>query len=371
LMECQVAVKFEWTKAEKGRRLLAEAQLCQTLAPGGPTLKQHASRVCVPAVHAWGTEQDYNFMAMELCGPSLEDLFVSCGRKFSLKTVLMLGLQMVDCMEYVHSLGILHRDIKPNNFLIGVSGSSRVFIVDFGLAKRYRDEKGEHIPSCKKKGLTGTVRYTSQNVHQGLEPSRRDDLGAIGYVLMYFNRGRLPWQGINASSKKTKQRRIGRKKARTSHDELCKGFPREFVKYLEYCDALGYTEEPDYEYLRSLLRDVSVRENIQLDKRFDWMLSEADRKAQVQAGMKRARVVDATLAGAPEKCRSRSPKGKNGAVVELKEGAEMLEPLETEYYDEYEYGEEEEEESEEDENEESEEEDKEESAGEEPKMQKA
>merc|ERR1719282_381940 len=234
----------------------------------------------VPRVRWWGTEGECNILVMDLLGPSLQDLFDQCGRRFSMKTVLMLAEQMIDRIAYVHSCGIVHRDIKPHNFLMGLGEhSNQVYIMDFGLAKRYLDPStGQHIPCCVKRGLTGTVRYTTLNVHKGVEPSRRDDLGAIGYVLMHFNLGILPWQGISAKSKRTKQKKIGRVKKRMSHEDLCKGFPHEFVKYLEYCDSLGFDDRPDYEHLKCLMRDVFVRECHQHDMTFDWMLVKQKRK---------------------------------------------------------------------------------------------
>jgi len=273
----QVAAKFEWTKAEKTGKLLAEAKLCQAFAE---------RRCSIPFVRWVGTQGEYNIMVMDVLGPSLEDQLDKCGGSFSLRTVLMIGEQMVTLLEYVHQCGIIHRDIKPNNFLIGVGDRrDRVYIVDFGLAKRYIDpETAKHIPCIKKKGLTGTVRYTTMNIHRGHEPARRDDLGSVGYVLMYFALGRLPWQGISGKSKKTKQRRIGRRKEKVSHQELCKGYPEELLKYLEYCDELEYEAKPDYDYLRGLLRSALARD-LAADPKvtplapatFDWLLPEDQR----------------------------------------------------------------------------------------------
>jgi len=211
---------------------------------------------------------------MDVCGYSLADLLEKCGGTFGLRTVLRVGIQMVDLLQSVHSKNVIHRDVKPNNFLIGTGkNKDRIYVVDFGLAKKFRDSAGKHIPCSKNRGLTGTVRYTSLNVHRGIEPARRDDLTSVGYVLIYFLSGRLPWQGINVKSKKTKQRRMGRVKQQTSHAELCAGFPNEFVKYLEYCENLGYEEDPDYAYLRGLLLSaLQAHDARHVPAPFDWEL---------------------------------------------------------------------------------------------------
>lgn len=281
----EVAAKFEWKNAEKTGKVLAEAKLCKTFAD---------RKNMVPFVRWFGSEGEFNIMVMDVLGKSLEDLLDECGGAFSLRTVLMLGQQMVSLLEHVHSRDILHRDIKPNNFLIGCGANQdRVYIVDFGLAKRYRcPDTGAHIPCNTKKGLTGTVRYTSLNVHRGLEPSRRDDLSAVGYVLMYFALGRLPWQGISAKSKKTKQRRIGRRKEKHTTAELCQGFPCELKYYLDYCEALDFDARPDYGYLNRLLQKALQLEMESAGVKtavFDWLLPESERPQAANAKRKRVR----------------------------------------------------------------------------------
>ena len=273
----EVAIKLESVKA-KHPQLEYESKVYKTLAGG----------VGVPFVRWYGTECDYNAMVLDLLGPSLEDLFNFCNRKFSLKTVLLLADQLVctyllfiflhphrrqiSRIEYIHSRNFIHRDIKPDNFLMGIGKrGNQVNVIDFGLAKKFRDPKTHlHIPYRENKNLTGTARYTSINTHLGVEQARRDDLESLAYVLMYFLRGALPWQGLKAATKKQKYDRIMEKKMTTPTDLLCRGFPSEFGIFLNYTRALRFDDKPDYSYLRKLFRDLFVREGFQYDYMFDW-----------------------------------------------------------------------------------------------------
>lgn len=139
--------------------------------------------------------------------------------------------------------------------------ANQVHIIDFGLAKKYRDPKSHiHIPYRENKNLTGTARYASINTHLGIEQSRRDDIESLGYVMMYFLRGSLPWQGLKAATKKQKYEKISEKKMVTAIEILCRGFPTEFVTYFQYCRSLRFDDKPDYSYLRKQLRDLFTRE---------------------------------------------------------------------------------------------------------------
>ncbi|XP_003270335.2 casein kinase I [Nomascus leucogenys] len=259
----EVAVKLESQKV-KHPQLLYESKL-YTILQGG---------VGIPHMHWYGQEKDNNVLVIDLLGPSLEDLFNFCSRRFTMKTVLMLADQMISRIEYVHTKNFLHRDIKPDNFLMGTGRHcNKLFLIDFGLAKKYRDNRTrQHIPYREDKHLIGTVRYASINAHLGIEQSRRDDMESLGYVFMYFNRTSLPWQGLRAMTKKQKYEKISEKKMSTPVEVLCKGFPAEFAMYLNYCRGLRFEEVPDYMYLRQLFRILFRTLNHQYDYMFDWTM---------------------------------------------------------------------------------------------------
>jgi hypothetical protein len=148
-----------------------------------------------------------------------------------------------------------------------------VHVIDFGLAKRYRDPKThQHIPYREHKNLTGTARYAAINTHLGIEQSRRDDLESLGYVIVYFLRGCLPWQGLRAATKRQKYEKILERKMSSPVESLCRGFPAEFTAYLHYCRALRFDDKPDYGYIKKLFRELFVREGYTYDYQFDWVL---------------------------------------------------------------------------------------------------
>ncbi|XP_052070328.1 casein kinase I-like isoform X2 [Mytilus californianus] len=257
----EVAIKLECVKT-KHPQLHIESKIYRMMQGG----------VGIPTIKWCGAEGDYNVMVMELLGPSLEDLFNFCSRKFSLKTVLLLADQLISRIEYIHSKNFIHRDVKPDNFLMGLGKKGNlVYIIDFGLAKKYRDARThQHIPYRENKNLTGTARYASINTHLGIEQSRRDDMESLGYVFMYFLRGSLPWQGLKAATKRQKYERISEKKMSTPIEELCKGFPSEFATYLNFCRSLRFDDKPDYSYLRQLFRNLFHRQGFTYDYVFDW-----------------------------------------------------------------------------------------------------
>jgi serine/threonine protein kinase len=199
----------------------------------------------------------------------------------------------------LHYKHFIHRDIKPDNFVVGLNeAANKVFLIDFGLAKRYRRPGSlVHIPPRDKKNLTGTARYASINTHKGLEQSRRDDLESLGYVLIYFLQGSLPWQGLKAVNKNDKYGRIFEKKYSTSLQDLCQGLPHEFISYFQLVRNLKFEEPPDYDSLRRLFRAVQVRESFKRDGLYDWTLlkMEKERERERQKEKERDRELERTM----------------------------------------------------------------------------
>ena len=265
----EVAIKFEDINA-RHQQLYYECKIYYFFHTDPSILHQG-----IPKVVYYGSEKGKNIMIMDLLGNSLEDLFAICERKFSLKTVLMCAQQMIKRIEYVHSRRVIHRDIKPDNFAIGRQNQAhRVYLLDFGLAKKYISSTGKHINYKDGKSLTGTARYSSINTHIGIEQSRRDDLEGLGYVLMYFLLGRLPWQGIKARDTKEKYEMIKQKKVATDLEALGEAFPEPFVKYMIYCRTLGFEDTPDYRYLKKLFSALFTDLGYDFDYKYDWKVKQ-------------------------------------------------------------------------------------------------
>ncbi|GMM54595.1 casein kinase [Maudiozyma humilis] len=246
----------------------------------------------IPHAYYYGQEGMHNVLVIDLLGPSLEDLFEWCGRRFSVKTTCLLARQMIDRVREIHEHDLIYRDIKPDNFLIAqfqlnsadprtkqIAASANgdpnlIYMVDFGMAKQYRDPRTkQHIPYRERKSLSGTARYMSINTHFGREQSRRDDLESLGHVFFYFLRGSLPWQGLKAANNKLKYEKIGLTKQKLDPSDLLMNgtIPPQFATYLKYVRALKFEEEPDYKYLIGLIEDVMDCMGIIDDGHYDWM----------------------------------------------------------------------------------------------------
>jgi|SRR3989344_1749558 len=208
------------------------------------------------------------YLVMQLLGKSLDQILNSTENPFDITTVLKIGIYIIRLLESIHNAGYLHRDIKPNNFLTGKEDVNNLYIMDFGLSKKYILDNGEHIAPREERSLIGTARYASINVHMGYEPSRRDDLESVGYMLIYFLKKKLPWQGLKKVKNVDQVKIIGECKMKTSLQDLCCNLPECFKQYLEYCRKLQFSEKPNYDYLVNLFLQTS--EKLKLNLKFFW-----------------------------------------------------------------------------------------------------
>lgn len=247
-----VAVKVEDNK--KIPRIINEHKIYRYLTHKGFTEG-------LPKIHVMLYTKNFNIMVMQLLGKNLEELLNDSDRKFSLSTVFMIAEQLITLLSKLHNTGFIHRDIKPNNFLIDKDMGDMIYMMDFGLSKRYIN-KGQHIKFNDRKSLVGTARYASINMHMGIEPTRRDDLESVGYMLVYFLKGRLPWQGLMRKKGMSSLDQIGEVKICTSLNDLCSDLPKCFMDYIDYCRKLKFNETPDYEYIKKLFSNEAKKLNI-------------------------------------------------------------------------------------------------------------
>jgi len=269
-------------------KLESAAALHQMLSAEARVLKNLQGMTGVPTLVWFGSEDQHNVLIMQLLGPTLQALVEQSKGKFSLRTMLLLGEQIVHRLEALHNLSYLHRDIKPENFAVGLDNPALLFVLDFGLSKKYRDSSThQHIPCRENKGLVGTAKFVSINTHMGMEQSRRDDLESVAYMLVNFVKGALPWQNVTAQTSSEKNRRIMEVKLNLAPTILCKDLPMELISFLSYTKGLRFEEQPDYFYMRRLFRDVLIREKLSTELMFDWMTKGIDRMDSIKRSRER------------------------------------------------------------------------------------
>jgi len=225
----------------------------------------------VPKAIWCGRCEDRRVMVMQRMGESLSDFYKLCGKKFSVQTTLCLTQELITILESLHDAGVLHRDIKLQNFLTGYKNSTAFYVCDFGLSDFYVDPTtNQHIPLTKGHSRYGTVRYASLNNHRGVEQSRRDDLESLGFVCIYAARGTVPWQTIRNEDRRKKWSQVYDMKRRIKLDELCQGLPECFITFMNYVRALDFDARPDYEYLRSIFQMSYDEMNFTRSNKYDW-----------------------------------------------------------------------------------------------------
>jgi serine/threonine protein kinase len=219
------------------------------------------------------TEQD-KVIIMDYLGANLDTIMNKLpNKKYTIKTSLMIMIQCLERLRNLHEKGIIHRDMKPENFVIGRKNKERtIYLIDFGLSRKYINENNIHISMKKDRNIIGTVRYISMNTHQGIEQSRRDDLESLIYIIIYFIKGELPWQNIKAKNKTERYNKIYemKKKSTEKGGELCSSLPNGFQTIIDYVLELEFTEKPDYSMLKKVVEIILAHNNYFNDLQFDW-----------------------------------------------------------------------------------------------------
>ena len=250
-----VAFKLKLTKAKDSKNIYKEFKIYMELLG--------INRI--PKMYTYGTQGNYTILIMELLGPSLKQLLKYVGGKFNLSTTLKVGIQVLDIIKEIHNRGVVLRYIKPGNIVKG-KGKNKdyIYLIDFEIAKKYI-RNGLHKPYKDGKKPKGNRDYVSLNTHLGIEISRRDDIESLGYNLIYFIKGELPW------THKKHNRVILSEKLNISLDELCEGLPEEIKEFIKYAKELKFDQQPDYYYLKNLLLKAATKHGIDINKvKYDW-----------------------------------------------------------------------------------------------------
>ena len=229
--------------------------------------------VGIPKVLSFGHNKDYDILIMPLLGKSLKELYISKNCNFEFKDACLIAIQIIERIKWVHYQKIVHRDIKPDNFLIGLNDPNIIYIIDFGLSKKYKSSTtGKHIKYTELKKFTGTVLYASVNALRFKEQSRRDDLESIGYMLIHLMKGSLPWLKIKVNNKKESYLKISQIKKHITSEKLCEHLPGEMIDYINYVKKLQFEETPDYNYLGNLFQIMLKKSGYDPDNiYFSWI----------------------------------------------------------------------------------------------------
>ncbi|XP_073683178.1 serine/threonine-protein kinase VRK1 isoform X1 [Garra rufa] len=261
----------------------------------------------------------YRFMVMDRFGTDLQKKFEANGKKFPRKLVLQLGLRLLDILEYIHDHEYVHADIKASNLLLSYTNPNQVYLVDYGLAYRYAPEGvPKEYKEDPKRCHDGTIEFTSIDAHKGVSPSRRADLEILGYCMIQWLCGRLPWEDKLQDPLYVRDSKL---RCRDNIDEFLKScfpsekIPEEMKKFMQEVKGLGYTDKPDYAKLRGVLQQGLKTIGATDDKKLDFGVSTngsgppSVKTPKRKKAEEKGQSADETEGGAPAKKR-RAPQKK-------------------------------------------------------------
>ncbi len=253
-----VAIKFESQNVSK-ERLDKESQLYTFL-------KEKNKRTFIPNIYWYGSVHNYNVLIMTRLGPSFENLIRKYNYTIQLKSILLLTINFFKVLKEIHSLDIIHQDIKPDNFAIGRNKLKKnIYIFDFGLSKIKESDMNE-----KTNSLLGTVRYASIRAHEGYSLSYRDDFESLMYMIVYLYNRKLPWQGIQGKSKSEKNIKVLEMKKKIDLSQLCYRLPIEYQKIIHYSRNLEFNEKPKYDTLINIIEERLNGFGFDINDQYEW-----------------------------------------------------------------------------------------------------
>ena len=258
-----IALKFELRNSDSD--LLKEESILLSILKGPG----------IPKIITFGRYYNFYVLVQEILGFNLLQI-KSLIKQYTIKDIGMMGIQIMNRIEYIHSKNIIHRDIKPENFTTGYNDLSTIYLIDFGIARKYRSSRTlKHVKFELTGRMFGTVRYASYNASRGCQQSRRDDLESVGNMLIYLYTGVLPWKGINLKDKLRKKKYLDMLllKKYTTNEVICNGMPKEFLEYYKYCRNLTFEQDPDYEYLRNCFRGMLKANLDRNDLKFSYLFN--------------------------------------------------------------------------------------------------
>ncbi|KAL7079131.1 hypothetical protein ACQ4LE_001234 [Meloidogyne hapla] len=251
-------------------KLQMEVRMLQAAAKGKPEQREHLPTL-IDHSEPHSTSSSM-FIVMTLLGKSLGDIKRGYRKRiFSANTAYYCAIQAIDAIKEMHELGFLHRDIKPANFVIGAPGSrnaNTVYVVDYGIARKFLDQNGSMLTPRRKIKFKGTVRFAPVTMHKMEELGRKDDCESWVYMVVdMVNENRLPWHMITDVDEVERMKKSAIANPRTlfrSDEE------REFCDIIKYLEEKHYVDKIDYLWIREMVKRVAKRRNCNLKEPYDW-----------------------------------------------------------------------------------------------------